>query len=40
MNGIKANERIKKAECRFSFVNLKLKILGQPYEEVLLTTDK
>ena len=41
MNGVKANARIR-VEQNVDLVlkNLKLKILGQPYEEVLLTRDK
>ena len=40
MNGIKANAR-KRVEQDVDLVlkNMKLKILGQPYDEVLMTTD-
>ena len=40
MNGIKANARIR-AEQDVDLVlkNMKLKILGQPYDEVLIVTD-
>ena len=40
INGIKANARIRR-EQDFDFVlmNMKLKILGQPYDEVLIMTD-
>ena len=40
MNGIKANARIR-VEQDFDLVlkNMKLKILGQPHDEVLMMTD-
>ena len=41
MNGIKANARIRLEQgVDLVLKNQKLKILGQPYDEVLLTTDK
>ena len=40
MNGIKANARIRvEQDVDFVLKNIKLKILGQPYDEVLLITD-
>ena len=40
MNGIKANARIRvEQDVDFVLKNLKLKILGQPFDEVLLMTD-
>ena len=40
MNGIKANARIRvKQDVDLVLKNLKLKILGQPYDEVLMITD-
>ena len=40
MNGIKANARIRvEQDADLVFKNLKLKILGQPFDEVLLMTD-
>ena len=39
--GIKANARIRvEQDVDTALKNLKLKILGQPYDEVLLTIDK
>ena len=41
IHGIKANARIRvEQDVDLALKNLKLKILGQPYDEVLLTTDK
>ena len=41
MNGMKGNARIRvEQDVDLVLKNLKLKILGQPYDEVLLTTDK
>ena len=41
MNGIKANARIRvEQDVDLVLKNLKLKILGQPHDEVLLTKDK
>ena len=41
MNGIKANARIRvKQDSNLVLKNLKLKILTQSYDEVLLTTDR
>ena len=41
LHGIKANARIRvERDADLLLKNLKLKILGQPYDEVLLTTDK
>ena len=41
MHGIKSNARIRvEQDVDLALKNLKLKILGQPYDEVLLTTDK
>ena len=40
MNGIKANARIRvEQDVDLVLKNMKLKILGQPYDEVLITTD-
>ena len=40
MNGIKANARIRKEQdVDLMLKNMKLKILGQPYDEVLIMTD-
>ena len=40
MNGIKANSRIRvEWDVDFVLKNMKLKILGQPYDEVLMMTD-
>ena len=40
MNGIKANARIRvEQDVDFVLKNMKLKILGQPYDEVLIMTD-
>ena len=40
MNGIKANARIRvEQDVDLMLMNLKLKILGQPYDEVLMITD-
>ena len=40
MNGIKANARIRvEQDVDLVLKNLKLKILGQPFDEVLLMTD-
>ena len=40
MNGIKANARIRvEQDVDLVLKNLKLKILGQPYDEVLIMTD-
>ena len=40
INGIKANARIRvEQDVNFVLKNMKLKILGQPYDEVLLMTD-
>ena len=40
MNGIKANERIRvEQDVDLVLKNMKLKILGQPYDEVLIMTD-
>ena len=39
-HGIKANARIRVEDVALVLKNLKLKILGQLYDEVLLTTDK
>ena len=40
MNGIKANARIRvEQDVDFVLKNMKLKILGQPYDEVLIITD-
>ena len=40
-HGIKANARILvEQDVDLVFKNLKLKIFGQPYDEMLLTTDK
>ena len=40
MNGIKANARIRvEQDVDLVLKNMKLKILGQPYDEVLLMTD-
>ena len=40
MNGIKANARIRvKQDVDLVLKNMKLKILGQPYDEVLIMTD-
>ena len=40
MNGIKANERIRvEQDVDLMLKNMKLKILGQPYDEVLMVTD-
>ena len=40
MNGIKANARIRvEQDAHLVLKNLKLKILGQPYDEVLMITD-
>ena len=39
MNGIKANARIRVAQdVDLVLMNMKLKILGQPYEEMLMIT--
>ena len=41
IHGIKANARIRvERDVDLVLKNLKLKILGQPYDEMLLTTDK
>ena len=41
IHGIKANARIRvQQDVDLVLKNLKLKILGQPYDEVLLTTDR
>ena len=41
IHGIKSNARIRvEQDVDLVLKNLKLKILGQPYDEVLLTTDK
>ena len=41
IHGIKANARIRvQQDVDLALKNLKLKILGQPYDDVLLTTDK
>ena len=41
MNGINKNARIRvEQDFDLVFKNLKLRILDQPYDEVLLTTDK
>ena len=41
IQGIKANARIRvEQDVDLALKNLKLKLLGQPYDEVLLTTDK
>ena len=41
IHGIKANARIRvEQDVDLALKNLRLKILGQPYDEVLLTTDK
>ena len=40
MNGSKANAKIRvEQDVNFVLKNMKLKILGQPYDEVLLMTD-
>ena len=40
MNGIKANARIRvEQDVDLVLKNMKLKILGQPYDEVLMITD-
>ena len=40
MNGVKANARIRvEQDVDFVLKNMKLKILGQPYDEVLMMTD-
>ena len=40
MNGIKANARIRvEQDVDFVLKNMKLKILGQPYDEVLMITN-
>ena len=40
MNGVKANARIRvEQDVDFVLKNMKLEILGQPYDEVLITTD-
>ena len=40
MNGIKANARIRvKQDIDLVLKNMKLKILGQPYDEVLMITE-
>ena len=40
MNGIKANARIRvEQDVDLVLKNMKLKILGQPYDEVLIMTD-
>ena len=41
INGIKASARIRvKQDADLVLENLKLKILGQPYDDVLLATDR
>ena len=41
MSGIKANARIRvEQDADLILRNLKLKVLGQPHDEVLMTTDK
>ena len=41
IHGIKANARLRvEQDVHLVLKNLKLKVLGQPYDEVLLTTDK
>ena len=41
LHGIKANARIRvEQDADLVLKNLKLKILGQPYDDVLLTTDR
>ena len=41
LHGIKANARIRvEQDADLVLENLKLKILGQPYDDVLLTTDR
>ena len=40
MNGIKANARIRvEQDVDLVLKNIKLKVLGQPYDEVLIMTD-
>ena len=40
MNGIKANARIRvEQDVDLVLKNMKLKILGQPYDKVLMITD-
>ena len=40
MNGIKANERIRvEKDVNLILKNMKLKNIGQPHDEVLITTD-
>ena len=40
MNGIKANARIRvEQDVNLVLKNVKLKVLGQPYDEVLIKTD-
>ena len=40
MNGIEANAKIRVEQAvDLVLKNMKLKILGQPYDEVLMTTD-